>query len=410
MTGHWFTGGRIIKTLRMAFLSIHSSPMGRAGSKDTGGMSTYLLGLSGALGEEGHRVDLFTRVAEPDDQAIESIAPNVRLLRPDDGLGNLRKEEQYPHCKRIATAIDQFCRREGTTYDLIFSHYWISGCVGDILGKKWSVPHLVMFHTLGWAKNETCPGENEPYERLQEEERLAVTCDLVITAAEQEKESLLDYYGLSPEKVKNISCGVNRSLFKPLDRGAARRRAATSGEKIILTAGRIEPVKGLDLLIEAAALLPEEDNYRLYIAGGDEQSREQVVRLKETAAALGLAGKADFKGVIEHNLLPLYYNAAAVTVLPSHYESLGLVALESIACGTPVVAGPVGILPELINPHKPEAVGRLIGDRRPERWAAAIREMLIRPGPIDAARIEETLSDFSWLAAARKLVRLCRNL
>ena len=379
-------------------------------------MSTYLRGLSKALGEAGHRVDLFTRAPAESEAGVWETDPNVRLIALDDGLGPLAKNEIYPHCPSIAASIDRFCRGEGTTYHFIFSHYWLSGCIGDILQQIWKLPHLIMFHTLGRAKNEACCSENEPSLRIAEEERLARAGDLIVTAAKSEKEKIIAFYGLPPEKVSVIPCGVDRTLFRPLESAETRAEnkeqsgIERSSEKIILSVGRIEPVKGFDLLINAAGLLPAEENFKVLIIGGDEESRAPVARLKETAVRLGIPGKVEFTGVVDHHKMPFYYNEAAITVLPSHYESFGLVALESIACGTPVVAGPVGIIPELFAAPGCSSLVCLVPDRSPETWAAGINQMLIRSDPVESAEIDSCLAPFSWPEVAGRLVSHMLNL
>jgi len=379
-------------------------------------MSTYLRGLSRALGEAGHRVDLFTRAAGESEEGIWETDPNVRLIALDDGLGPLDKNKIYPHRASIAASIDRFCRRDGAAYRVIFSHYWLSGCVGNILQHNWNIPHLIMFHTLGRAKNEACCGENEPSLRIAEEERLARACDLIVTAAKSEKEKILVYYGLPPEKVLVIPCGIDRTLFRPLESAETRAKnkeracVAGGGEKVILSVGRIEPVKGFDLLIRAAGLLPAGDNFKLLIIGGDEQGSTQIARFKETAAGLGISGKVEFTGVVDHDKMPLYYNDAAVTVLPSHYESFGLVALESIACGTPIVAGPVGIVPELLVAEGCSRLVCLVPDRSPETWAAGINQMLFRSDPVEYSEADNCLAPFNWPEVAGRLVRQMLNL
>lgn len=392
--------------MRVAILSTHSSPLGRAGSKDTGGMSTYLRGFSAALGEKGHRVDLFTRSYEGREERVLQVGPNVRLICPPDGLGFLEKDQLHPHCPAVADSIDRFCRREKMGYDCIFSHYWISGVIGDILQARWDIPHLLMFHTLGRAKNESCPGENESSLRIETEAELARSSHLLVAAAESEKKRLLQYYGLAPENVVLIPGGVERSSFYPFEPKAALQAKLKVGgganSKMVLSVGRIEPVKGLDLILKAAALLPAEENLELFIVGGDDQSSTLIAALKEEAYRLGLGGIVRFAGVVEHDLLPYYYNAADTTVLASHYESFGLVALESIACGTPVVASPVGVVPELTGGNS--SFGEVVEQRDPARWAAAIGRALTGSKPLPRAELEAVLAPFSWPEAAERFL------
>lgn len=410
----------------MAFLSVHSSPVGKAGGKDTGGMSTYLRGLSGALGEMGHEVDLFTRANGPDEAEVKFLSPGVRLVAVDDGAGPLSKNELYPHLPATIDAIEKFCRTENNTYDLIFSHYWLSGCAGRELSKTWRVPHLVMFHTLGRAKIEACRDENEPGLRLAEEERLARSSDNIIVAAPLEKERIINYYSLRKDQITVIPCGVDRRLFRPLGRPATRVELNLKGYKVILAIGRIEPVKGYELLIRAAALLPTDDNIKVVIVGGDEKSETQVAHLKELAADLGISDRLTFAGLIEHRRLPLYYNAADVTVIPSAYESFGLVALESLASGTPLVTGQTGIFPELLQPFnniKPKnlngqekldytvSTGFYVENRTPSNWAEAIRSCYLhRPVPLDPLIINDILAPYNWQTAAFSFSKLVQDM
>ncbi len=406
--------------MKMAFLSVHSSPVGKAGSKDTGGMSTYLRGLSGALGEMGHEVDLFTRAAGPDEAGVQNLLTGVRLVAVDDSAGRRPKNELYRHLPATVDAIEKFSRPENNPYDLIFSHYWLSGCVGRKLSKNWQVPHLVMFHTLGRAKNEACREEREPDLRLAEEENLARSCDQIIVAAPREKERIISYYSLPEDHIATIYCGVNGKLFRPLDRFAAKEKTGLKGNKVILAIGRIEPVKGYDLLIKAAALLPPEDKFRLVIVGGDEKSQAQVAHLKELATNSGISDRLIFAGLVEHQNLPLYYNAADVTVIPSFYESFGLIALESLSCGTPLVAGSTGIFPELLKPYtkensdllsKKKSPGILLEDRTPAAWAEAIRTCYNHSStPLEASAIESALAPYNWRTAAYSFSNLIQEL
>jgi D-inositol-3-phosphate glycosyltransferase len=396
--------------LRMAFLSVHSSPLGLMGGKDTGGMSGYLLGLSAALGGLGHQVDLYTRAQDIGIGSVRSLSANVRLVTFDDKLGPLDKNEIYPHCESIARTILNFIEAEQVSYDLIFSHYWLSGCVGRYISAALNLSHHIMFHTLGRAKNEHCSAESEPNQRLAEEEALANEADLVVTAARLEKDRLLHYYGLCPEKVAIVPCGVDRNLFSPGDCKEARERLGLGEEKIILSVGRIEPVKGFDLLIDAAALLPGEDNFRVVIVGGDSSGRAGIAALKEKAAEAGLAGIVTFTGIVEHHLLPAYYRAADVTVIASSYESFGMVALESLSSGTPVVGGATGVMPELSGSpavFSPVAVTAvtMVDSREPSAWAAAIRNACLHKNPLSADRENNLLAPYNWPGAANQYIR-----
>ncbi len=402
--------------MRIAILSIHSSPVGRAGERDTGGMSTYLRGLSRALADAGHEVDLFTRKQDPAEETVRELAPGVRLVCPDDGLGFLAKEEIYLYSEKIVASIEDFRRRENTRYHLIFSHYWLSAWIGELLKSKWKLSHLVMFHTIGRAKNELCPSEKEPVLRLEKEEMLAKKCDHLITASTKEKENLVYYFNLSSGKITAIPCGIDRGLFRPF--GASEKLEAKKqigygvDEKILFAVGRSEPVKGFDLLIKAASLLPSEDNFRVVLAGGDPGKDKLLKDLQKSALDLDLADRVSFTGTMPHERLPLYYNAADITVIPSFYESFALVALESLACGTGVVASPVGIIPELLTWTEKNGcgpLGCLVEGRSPEVWAAKIMEAVEKRERIDPGTITATLAPYNWEKAAAELIRQARR-
>lgn len=420
--------------MNLAIISTHSSPAGRPGSKDTGGMSTFLLGLTSALAARGHGVDIFSRPERPGAEETRFIAPGVRLVCPaGDDLGILAKNEIYPRVQTIAESIEDYCRQSKTSHDIIFSHYWLSGCVGRILAAKRRIPHLLMYHTLGRAKNKACPGEDEPAYRLAGEEKLASACDLIVAASQMEKARILGYYGLPPGKVALVYPGIDRKLFKPLDakrrREARRELGCREGEKIILAVGRMEPVKGFDLLLEAAALLRSRVAFKLVVVGEGDRAGGQDVRLRAGARRLGIDGRLHLAGLVEHLKLPLYYNAADVTVIPSFYESFGLVALESLACGTPVVASRVGGIPELIparelsagSPEMPEdgqnkarispggsvSAGIIVEGRSPAAWAGAIAGFLVegRP-PAGGKPLDPGPGIFSWEQAAVDMERI----
>ncbi len=410
-----FSGG-----LNLAVLSVHSSPLGKPGSKDTGGMSVYLRELACALGEQGHRVDLFTRAArsgegeregDGEDEgegcppgAVIPLGPRARLVHLEAGRGRLTKLELYPHLPGFAANLERFRQARRLRYDIIFSHYWLSACAGLALQRRWDVPHLVMFHTLGAAKNAACAAENEPALRLRAEAALARESTRLIVASPSEKDELARRCAVPESKISVIPCGVNLDRFRPLDRGAARERDGFHGEKIILCVGRIEPVKGIDLAIRALALLPEKRGVRLLVAGGDAYSRPAVERLKNLARELGVGEAVTFTGAVEHERLPAYYSAASVTVIASHYESFGMTALESLACGTPVVAADVGDLKAIIRQGES---GFVLVSRSPGEMAAKITACLdgrLTAGP---SAIRATVTGFGWPAIARRIAAEC---
>jgi len=387
--------------LNIACLSVHSSPLGKPGTKDTGGMSTYLRELSLALGKLDCRVDLFTAYGDGCQEKICAVGAGSRLITIPISCNYESKLDLYPHLGLFAGEVDRLSRKEKRAYDLIFSHYWLSGLVGNKLKEIWEVPHLIMFHTLGAVKNGLCSAEKEPDIRLREEQNLIAECDRVLVAARREKQELCRYYQANPDKIAVISCGVNLDLFKPL---APEPNGLFSGwgeDKVILYAGRIEPIKGLDLLLHAAAYLRDRGcQFKLLIAGGDRHSTHLENGYRQMARELGLAEQVIFLGLVEHTVLPRYYNKADVTVLPSYYESFGMTALESLACGTPVVATDVGDLKNIIVQGR---TGNVIAKRAPDRLAEAIISLFDLPQKPVALCRTAALS-FGWPEVARQMI------
>lgn len=364
-------------------------------------MSTYLRGLSEALARKGHWVDIFTRQKDAGGERVEQLVPGFRVITIDDGQGRLDKYDIYSHCGLLAQNIQEYCKRNNLGYDLLYSNYWVSGCVGRELKKNWDLPHLIMFHTLGRAKNEACPGEAEPPIRLREEVRLALECDSIITAAQKEKENVLRFFNLPAGRVKVIPSGIDGKLFNfasgtqvPLP---LLRELIKDDQKIILAVGRIEPVKGFELAVEALALLVKTEKVRLIIVGGDSSSIKSVQLLTDKAEELGISEYLIFAGLVEHEKMPLYYRAASATMIPSFYESFGLTALESIACGTPLVAAPVGVIPELFAKRREgNAAGFMVEGRNPVLWAGAMQKILSKPTPLDSSEVCRLMEPYDW--------------
>jgi len=227
-------------------LSAHSCPVGNLGAKDTGGMSVYIRELAHELGKQGHMVDVYTRVHDPKDPQIINLGQNARLIHLRAGENEtIHKLAVYPYLPDFACNLENFRKNNHLQYDLVFSHYWLSGWVGRYLQKWWNVPHTIMFHTLGAVKNTFGIGEDEPELRIETERDLARDCHHIIAATEREKEELIRYYDASPERISIIPCGVNLELFQLMDKERVKQQLGFEG-KIILFVGRIEPLKGME--------------------------------------------------------------------------------------------------------------------------------------------------------------------
>ena len=236
--------------LRIAIISAHSCPVGTLGAKDTGGMSVYIVELARELGKQGHLVDAYTRVHDPNDPQIVDIGQNARLIHLRAGeVEQIHKLAVYSYLPDFACNLEDFRKNNGLQYDLVFSHYWLSAWVGEYLQLWWYVPHIAMFHTLGAVKNAIGIGEDEPELRIETERDLARSCHHIIAPTEKEKEELILHYGSSPERISVVPCGVNLELFQPVDKEVAKQELGFGGERIVLFVGRIEPLKGIEQLI-----------------------------------------------------------------------------------------------------------------------------------------------------------------
>ncbi|MCS7295085.1 MAG: glycosyltransferase [Chloroflexota bacterium] len=361
---------------RILHLSVHTSPLAPLGGRDAGGMNVYVLELARALGQLGYEVDVMTRL-DGDLPPIEPLGPNVRLLRLAAGPPvPLPKDDVARYGGEFAREALRFAAREGRGYHLIHSHYWQSARVGLALARAWEVPHAVMFHTLGAVKNRARVSEAEPRRRIAAERLAARRADAVVTASRHERELLVRDYGADPARLVTIPCGLDLELFSPRDRAQARSRLGIPSEPPLLVwVGRLEPLKGVDILIDAFAQLQRQDAL-LWLVGGDSEAAAYRAVLEAQARARGVTGRVCFAGPMPHAELPWLYSAADVCVVPSYYESFGLVAVEAMACGTPVVASRVGGLAETVIDG---VTGYLIPWRCPEPFAEKLDVLLANP-------------------------------
>ncbi len=367
--------------LNLALLSFHGCPVARLGEKDTGGMNVYVLQIARELARRGHRVDVYTRYHDPNDPQVVQLSDNARVIHLKAGPYDATKEGLYSYIPEFLGNLCNFTRASGLTYDLVHSHYWLSGRAGMTLSRQWGVPHVTTFHTLARIKLRARVGEREPQMRISVEKLVMDGVDAIVTATKQEKDDLVRLYQVSPHKVQVIPAGVDLELFRPVDKSAARQALKLVEKRIILYVGRIEPLKGLDLLLRAVPQLECTRDTRLLIVGGRPGQDSELDRLKALASELGIQDRVTFTGAVQQTELPTYYSAADVFVLPSYYESFGLVALEAMACGTPVVVSRVGGLKSFVRDGE---TGYLIPWRCPDPFAQRI-DMLLANGALREA-------------------------
>lgn len=338
---------------RVAMLSVHTSPIATLGGKDAGGMNVYVRDLSRQLGRRGIAVDIFTRRSDPNTPTIVPLDENVRLIHITAGpVAPIDKVAMFGHMGEFASEMALFALRDGVSYDVVHGHYWLSGWVALLLRRYWYAPSVQMFHTLAALKLDAARGAadgQEPQLRVDTERRIIERMDTIIAANARERAEMIWWYGRSADNIVTVPCGIDLDIFRPQDRAAARAALGIGPEPTMLYVGRIDPVKGIDFLLDGFARLNERWTGpvapRLLLVGGEMPNGElgpDLGRLREVAAARGVAEQITFCGPQPHEALPTYYAATDLTVVPSRYESFGLVAVESMACGTPVVASRAG--------------------------------------------------------------------
>ncbi len=349
---------------RLAVLSVHTSPLAPLGSRYAGGMNVYLRELILELDRRGIQVDAFTRgVHQPPFTALP-MGQGSRVIYVDMGPGKgLSTDQLVSRLPRFSAQVLEHVQRTGAVYDALFSHYWLSGLAGLCLRGELGRPLYHMFHTLGRVKNLALPPTASPDERasaqrIAAEQAIVQEVDGLVASTEQEKQELLTLYQADPAKIAVIPPGVNTAQFHPTDPIRARDRLGLPRSwRIALFVGRIQQIKGIDVLLFAFDRLRRHsqapEHLHLLCLGGDKpgsprMSREQR-RLMELAARLELEGSVHFLGAKDQATLRDYYNAADLVVLPSRAESFGLVALEAMACGRPVVASHTGGLPSIVT-------------------------------------------------------------
>jgi D-inositol-3-phosphate glycosyltransferase len=360
-------------------------------------MSVYIRELARHLGVFGHRVDIYTKLNGSKHNQIIELYDDVRLIHLSAGNnGYVHKLALYYYLSDFFRALERFKNQEGLNYDLIHSHYWLSGRLGSWVQDRWNIPHIVMFHTLGTVKNSAGLADREPDLRIATEKKLARTCQRILAPTDREKENLLKFCQPPAEKIGVVPCGVNLDLFRPMDRADARQGLGfDEDESIVLYVGRFDPIKGIDRLLEAMAYLKHLKRTRLVIIGGDDPGTPEYQNLKRLSGKFGIEESVHFVGRVEQNQLTPYYNAADALVVPSYYESFGLVGLESLACGTPVVATRVGAMEDILVDGK---TGYVVAGATPRGLANSIEKIIANPaGPLMSAHaIRASILKYGW--------------
>nr|HET6902401.1 glycosyltransferase [Ktedonobacteraceae bacterium] len=386
----------------VAMLSVHTSPLDRPGrTKDAGGMNVYIRELARELGHRHNPVDIFTRWTNEQAPRIVHLSAQARVIHiPAGPLAPVPKNDLYQYLPAFTQQVDEFRRAEGRDYDIVHSHYWLSGVAATQLAQRWDVPHVTMFHTLGRLKQMANPNKPEPPLRLEMEQQIIQQADRIIATTAEERMQIIRYCGVSAQRVQVIPCGVDLKLFVAQNKQLARKKLGLKPQQpILLFVGRLDPFKGPDLLLQAAAMMAEKA--QIVVVGGKLQDDEELAALQKLARDLKLSSRVHFLGARPQQELPMLYSAADVTVVPSYHESFGLVAVESLACGTPVVASRAGGLMTIVRNNE---TGYLV-PRGPGFFAERLDALLGNPALLARMQLaaRPSILHFSWDSVANQV-------
>ncbi|NKY56562.1 D-inositol-3-phosphate glycosyltransferase [Nocardia flavorosea] len=397
---------------RIAVLTVHTSPLAQPGTGDAGGMNVYVLQTAEQLAQRGTEVEIFTRATSSDLPPVQEAAPGVLVRNvvagPFEGLDKHDLPTQL--CPFTAEVLRQEARRVPGYYDLVHSHYWLSGQVGWLARDRWRVPLVHTAHTLAAVKNAAlADGDSpEPVTREIGEKQVIAEADRLTANTAREARQLVDLYGALPDRIDIVPPGADLTRYRPGDRAAARAELGLSAdEEIVAFVGRIQPLKAPDVLVRAVAEAirrrPGRKLRALIVGGPSGTGLERPDSLIELADRLGISDQVTFLPPQPADRLVLVYRAANLVAVPSYNESFGLVALEAQAAGTPVLAAAVGGLGTAVR-H--EHSGLLVAGHRIPDWAGALEYLLDDPARLRlmGERAVAHAADFSWAHTAEKLL------
>ena len=408
----------VLSPRRVAMFSVHSCPLATLGGRETGGMNVYVRELSRHLSDLGIAVDVYTRRQDPCFPTVVDFADRARVVHlPAGPAVPYSKHRVWDHLPEFVDGVLDFMSVRALQYDLIHSHYWLSGWVAMQLRPILDLPIVHMSHTLGYPKNAAAqhPWEQEPSRRLEVERQVLQNSDALVAESPASKRHMIRHYDVDPSDIAVIPCGVDVERFHPQDKRCARvALSLPEAAPILLFVGRLQPSKGIDTLLRAAAEIRRDrpDVCVLIVGGGlderDGQETAELNRLQRLGGELGLKNVRYIKAQPQETLAQ-YYAAADVFVMPSHYESFGMVVLEAMACGTPVVGSAVGGLSYTIDDGDsgllvPPGDWRAFARATSRVLASSRLQVAMRQAGPERARV------FAWPHIVEKNMRLYRRL
>ena len=402
---------------RIALISVHASPLAAMGGAKTGGMNVYIRELSHELGRQGFHVDIFTRRPSVLVPGVDTaIGENVRVVNLNAGPQQLlTPEDQYAHLSEFTANLMAFATLQNLQYDIVYSHYWLSGWVAAKLKEAWGIRFVHMYHTLGHMKKRIeVNAFYQPDRRIITEMHILQWADRIIASTPAEQAQLRWLYRAGRRQIVVIPPGVNTEHFQDkMSAGQARELLGIKPtSNLLLFVGRIEALKAVDTILEALYVLRETGptllrNLHFMIVGGDPHSSgdREMNRLQELSVKLGIDQLVSFVGAKEQSELPRYYAAATAVIMPSDYESFGMVALEAMSSGTPVIASQVGGLQFLVRDKE---TGLHIPTREPISLADCIIELMTDPSKTEemGAAASRIAREYAWPHIAERLLRV----
>lgn len=401
--------------MNIAMLSVHTCPLAALGGKETGGMNVYVRELSRELAARGHRVDIYTRSQDP---AVPHEIPGLEIGAnvfhiPAGPEAPYDKHRLFDYLPEFVAGVRREAEHAGVRYDVYHSHYWLSGWVARELQKYQPAPIVQMFHTLGAMKNKVARRgyDAETERRITAEREIMQFANRIVAATPRDCEQMIALYDAPPEKIAIIPPGVDLDLFHPIPHSDPIDFDPPKEDHTVLFVGRIDPIKGIDIWFRAMALVVEENpalrgHLCVCLVGGDmdeeAESDTELARLQALKDELGIGDMVTFLGRRSQESLPYYYATADVVVMPSLYESFGMVALEAMACGTPVVASDVGGLSFVVRDGE---TGYLVPENDPEMLAETIGCLLRDPAKRAqmGARGIEVAREYAWARIADRI-------
>jgi len=409
---------------RVAVLTLHTSPVDQPGSGDSGGLNVFVRLLWSRLSSRGFAADIFTRW-RGEGSLVEDLFPGVRLVRlPAGPPGPVPKEDLEELLPDVLGALTEATLPDGSSrppYDLVHSHYWLSGWVGLRAARRWGIPLVASFHTLGLVKNRVLPhGDRpEPPSRIRTEEEVMRAAGRILAPTPSEARHIVELYGADPDRIRVVPSGVDLDVFVPVPKDEAKRAVGLEGRRVLLFVGRVQPFKGPDLAIrslaDAVRAAPDAaSRAHLVVIGGASGSSEAyggdgLGFLRRLARRLRVADRVEFVPAQPQGRLATFYAAADAVLVPSRSEAFGLVALEAQACGTPVIAAAQGGLRDVLVDGE---TGFLVSGHDPTVWAERVVDILGDPRRADslgrAAR--RHAERFSWDRTANSVAAVYSEL